>query len=252
MSPHHNVLNDVLTHSPDVLTQASEQQLANMTEQDRKETMKQELFFEMETARETMQQAKYNLEQAQQREQVLRDKMRTGHAELGVLQDAIDVGGADALEATTQWPSRARALQDTEDQLALLQKNTLPKLQHNYDKAVLECQLQEALTGKEGYLTREESEELIADATQQIQDIIEDTLAQLQASDREARAMTTTVKRASDRGVINTTPYDAPLHMGGSDSNPSLTVNGHFINRTGEAAFKIAFKDVYDNARRAL
>lgn len=223
-----------------------------MTDFERKDAMKQELFDQTETAREAVEQAKRTLDRAQQREQELQQELRTGITELRKLEHAIDVGGEDSIDASSQWPSKARALQDAEDQLALLQKNTVPKLRTKYDDAVLQYELQASLAGGNGYLSADEAEDLIDDALQQMHEIIQDTLRQLQASDCEAQSMATAVNRAEGQGLVDTMPHDAPLRFAGTGINRRLYVNGELVNRNRALEFKTAVAKVYENAQRTL
>lgn len=234
---------------PNALEEFRQKELANMTDQERKEAMKQEQLEQLDAAREALAEAAHNLQRAQEREQELRKSVSVEYAELQELERATQAGNASSLQAARDLPRRTRQLQDDYDELGLLQNNTIPNLKASYDKAALEYELQESLTGKDGYLTPDEAQEVIDQAVQEIQSIIKRTATELRASDSQAQQMTASVERAQQQGVIDPLPHNAPIKVTGPVTGKrTLFINGQSISGDYEADFKRAVSQAYGQA----
>jgi len=238
-------------YMPNVIDAVREEALANMTDDQRKEAIQQERLDEMEAAREAMNQAKQNLDQARARDQELQKQGSALIDELNTLQQVIDGAGDGTVEATRDYAAQSNELKTLEDELRLLQHQTIPNLQERYDRAVLEYELKESLTGQQGYLTRDEVDQLIAETCRQLQDIIEETLTKIRASDKEVQTMTAAVERAQKQGIIDPRPHNAPTKVVGEFHQPqTLFINGQAIPRNQETRFEYAVNRVYDQALR--
>lgn len=241
-----------LKYMPNVLETIQQEELTNMTEQEQRETMKQELFEQMESAREAKAQARRNLKQAQKREQELRAYVGPEYHALQELERTANTGSSDALQAARELPKRTRKLQEAYDELGILQNTTIPRLEEAHERATIELELREALTGKQGYLTRDEANEIITQATQEIQGIIQGALIQLRASDEQVHQMTATVERGQRQGIIDPLPHDAPIKVTGTSMNHNLFINGQAIPKDHENQLKEAVSKVYDQAADTL
>lgn len=166
------------------------------------------LAQEIISLRIDVQEARDALDAGLAREASLTEECRTAEAATKDLQDTVDRGGADSIEATEQIARDLATNQECASALVLFREKTVPALKNRLEDLELVLSLREITAGLSGIISdnqaRVKANALAADFTNQLKDL----LIEFTDSDDKKHQMFRTVEASARTRDLNATTLE--------------------------------------------